>query len=283
MDTLLPHHGVASRRALLTHLSQAEIQRLVRTGGLRRVRRGWYATPTAQPVVVSAVAAGGVLGCVSALAWHDVWVPVSDRLHVRARPAAHRGPRRFCRQFGRPEPEGAAVDGLDTALRHAVRCLDDEGIVVVCDSLLNLNLMSRAGIEACLAGAPARIRSLVDRCDQAESGTETMVRLRLRSLGIEVRAQVWIDGVGRADLLVGDRLILEIDGRAYHVGSDRFEADRERDRNAVERGYLVIRLTYNQVLHEWPAAEAAILAIVRRRMHRTSTPPPHHRSQRRTG
>ncbi len=259
--------GVASRHTLLKTVSRAELQQLVRTGQLRRVRRGWFAAPNANPTVVSAVAAGGVLSCVSALAHYGVWVPPQDRVHVRARDAATRGDRSFCRQHGGPVAEDGAVDDIPTALRHAVRCLDDEGIVVVCDSLRNLKLMTPTGLTATLRRAPARIHNLLERCDEAESGTETMVRLRLRSKGIEVTPQVRIDGIGRADLLVGRRLILEVDGRMYHDSAVRFEADRQRDRNAVERGYVVIRLTYRQVLYDWPAAEAAILEVVRRRDH----------------
>lgn len=259
--------GVASRRELLETNSRSELQQLVRSGQLRRLRRGWFAGPNANPLVVSAVTAGGVLSCVSALALHGVWVPTNDRVHVRARSAATRGDQRFCRQHGGPEPEETAIDDIPTALRHAVRCLEDEGVVVVCDSLLHLGLMTKVGIATALQRAPGRVHNLLDRCDRAESGTETMVRLRLRSRGIEVTAQVWIDGVGRADLLVGRRLILEIDGRMYHDGAHRFEADRQRDRNAVERGYVVIRLTYRQVLYDWPAAEAAIMEVVRRRDH----------------
>lgn len=261
MDNL--HRGVVSRRTLMATMSQTELQRLVRTGALRRLRRGWYAADGAHPAVVSAVSAGGVLGCVSALALHGVWVPTTDRVHVRAA----RSGGRFCRQHGRPEPERAAVDDLPTALRHAVRCLDDEGIVVVCDSLLHLKLLTHSELEFELRGATAHVRALLGRCDRAESGTETMVRLRLRRSGLRVTPQVWIDGLGRVDLLVGNRLILEIDGRQYHDGPDRFEADRQRDRRAIELGYVVIRVSYRQVIHDWPAVEAAIMQVVRRGDH----------------
>lgn len=273
------HRGVASRRTLMTTLSEAEFARLVRSGKLRRLRRGWYATAQAHPTVVSAVSAGGVLSCVSALALHGVWIPETERVHVRARQSAARAGRQFCRQHGKPEPERTAVDDLPTALRHAVRCLDDEGIVVICDSILHLKLLSPSQLTFELRGATAHIRGLLNRCDRAESGIETIVRFRLRGLGLRVTPQVWIDGLGRVDLLVGGRLILETDGRLHHDGPDRFEADRQRDRRAIELGYVVIRVSYRQVMLDWPAVEAAIMQVVRRRDHCRALPT--HRAPRR--
>lgn len=139
--------------------------------------------------------------------------------------------------------------------------------MVVCDSLVHLGVLSRADIGSELVSAPGRIRRLIDHCDQAESGTESMVRLRLRRLGIRVDTQVVIPGIGRVDLLVG-RLIIEVDGARYHSDPESFENDRRRDRRAVQLGYTVIRLSYRQVLYEWADVERDILDVVRRRGHR---------------
>lgn len=267
------NRGVASLRNLAeVGIDRAEVVQAVRAEQLRRVRRGWYATEYADQAVLSAVSAGGVLSCASALQAHGVWVPPLSRVHLRVRAGTSvrtgTSTNGACRQFARREPERGSVDAVPIALRHAIRCLDDEGIVVVCDSLLNLGLMTRTEIAGQYVGAPIRVRQLLARLDRAESGTETMVRLRLRNRGIRVTPQVWIRGVGRVDLLVGDRLIIEVDGREYHAGSAQFEADRARDRHATQLGYLVVRLTYRQVLYDWPDVVEDILAVVRRRDHR---------------
>lgn len=112
----------------------------------------------------------------------------------------------------------------------------------------------------------------MDRCDRAESGIETMARYRLRAKGIRVRTQHEIPGIGRVDLLIGTRLILEVDGCRYHVDPDRFERDRERDRLAAELGYLVVRLSYQQVVYEWERAEESIMSVIRRREHLRALP-----------
>lgn len=57
-----------------------------------------------------------------------------------------------------------------------------------------------------------RFRCVLDKVDpRAESGIETMVRLRLESLNIRLRPQVSIPMVGRVDFLVGTSLIIEVE------------------------------------------------------------------------
>lgn len=269
-DALRAGHGVASSSTMArAGVTKSELRSALRQGAVRRIRPGWYATDWAHPQVTEAVAAGGVLTCLSALRLTGVWVPPTEkRLHVRARPSAHRGRAHdFCTHHGRPLPESGAVDDLATALRHALRCLDLEGIVVVLDSILHLGLMSSHELEQILRDCPDRIRAQLDRCDRAESGTETMVRLRLRKRGVQVTPQAYIPNVGRVDFLVGKRLILEVDGQEYHADPTQFELDRERDQEAIALGYIVIRMTYKQVVYRWAKPEAAVLAVIRRRDH----------------
>ncbi len=95
-------------------------------------------------------------------------------------------------------------------------------------------------------------------------GTETIVRLLLRGRRVRHRTQVSIDGVGRVDVLVGDRLVIEIDGAGFHTGPE-FERDRRRDFELVMRGgYLVLRLSYDLVMREWTSVQAGILELLAR-------------------
>ena len=48
----------------------------------------------------------------------------------------------------------------------------------------------------------------------------------------------------------------------------RREKDRAHDLELASRGYLVVRVTYRQVMQLWDTVEAAILAITQRREHR---------------
>jgi len=87
----------------------------------------------------------------------------------------------------------------------------------------------------------------------------TIIRLRLRARGIRLRSQVDIPGVGRVDFLVGDRLIIEADSVEHHL--PKYQSDRTRDRVATAMGYLMIRLTYEDVVYHWDTALADILAV----------------------
>ncbi|GAA1394196.1 hypothetical protein GCM10009599_18240 [Luteococcus peritonei] len=120
----------------------------------------------------------------------------------------------------------------------------------------------------CTLSARASARRAIDALDRGESGTETLVRLRLRARGVRLRTQVEIAGVGRVDLLVGDRLVIEVDSRAHHTGAENYANDRRRDLVLRSKGYVVVRLTLAQVMHDWPAVEQHLLAMIRRGDHR---------------
>jgi very-short-patch-repair endonuclease len=156
---------------------------------------------------------------------------------------------------------------MDIAIASAANCLDAEGLVVALDSMLNKRMIDMAAAKDVVASSRYARLQLAERCDaRSESGTETIIRLRLRARGIRLRSQVDIPGVGRVDFLVGDRLIIEADSREHHLPA--YQTDRTRDRVATGRGYLVIRLTYEDVVYRWDAAFADIQSVIRRRAHR---------------
>jgi very-short-patch-repair endonuclease len=162
---------------------------------------------------------------------------------------------------------GGAIDSLEIAAASAANCLDAEGLVIVLDSLLNKRMIDMAEARSIVAASRFARLELAERCDpNSESGTETMIRLRLRAAGIHLRSQVNIPGVGRVDFLVGNRLIIEADSREHHLS--KYQSDRTRDRVAIGLGFLVIRLTYEDVVHRWDVVFADIRSVIRRRAHR---------------
>lgn len=278
LEFALKHCGGVVRAKMLARcgLTHTEIRARVRIGTLSQPRWGWYAAADADPVVLSAVRAGGVLTCVSALARHGYWTPRAHHTHVRLTDhAAHRTRGvpsnkgfKVCRHVSANQRPDLAVDPALTALAVASGCLTDEELVAVMDSMLHAKKVDVDALRSALTDRSARTRALVDWCDaKAESGTETLVRFRLARRNVKVRTQARIRGVGRVDMLIGDRLVLEVDSREHHTGELAYERDRRRDRLLLELGYLVIRVTYHQVLHEWAEVQQSILAIVRRRDH----------------
>jgi very-short-patch-repair endonuclease len=260
--------GVASAAQLRTAgWSRSQINALFAQGWLP-LRRGWYASSSANSQVVRAVSSGGALGCVSALRMQGVWAPDSE-LHVRYSARAHRSRSgvRSCHPYRLDPPVLTAIDPMEIAVASAANCLDAEGLVIVLDSMLNMRMIEMADARATVVASRFARHDLAERCDpKSESGTETIIRLRLRAAGIHLRTQVAIPGVGRVDFLVGNRLIIEADSREHHLS--KYQVDRTRDRVASALGFIVIRLTYEDVVHRWNVVVGDIRAIIRRREHR---------------
>lgn len=263
----------SAARSRLGGTSPKALGRLVRTGAVERLRRGWYATPDVTPDIRRAVRVGGIVTCVSGLAARGVWTMPQVELHVLVAGGTEvRRREGICLHWTHDRVDLAqCVDDVESALRIAVGCLDLRAAVVVVDSVLNRGLLTVATVERLLGGSPRGRRVLALADGSAESGIETVARLGLRRLRVRVRSQVVIPGVARVDLLIGDRLVLELDGRRWHAD---FEADRARDRLLVALGYLVIRASYRQVMDEWDVIAGQIATLVRRREHRWRTTRP---------
>ncbi|WP_066039038.1 type IV toxin-antitoxin system AbiEi family antitoxin domain-containing protein [Herbiconiux solani] len=274
--------GVASTRQLADHgIGDAEVRAAVRRGDVLRIRQGWLALPTADREVVAAVRVGGALTCTSLLTRLGVWCAPDPRLHVRVpQSTGHVGsPTERGRPLRPHDPVTihrpawggsitSPVDGVVASLRNAMLCQERLDAIVSLDSALNKKLITMSMLSDLVAPLPAKCQALAKLVDPgAQSGLETKARVRLHGRRIRVRSQVEIAGVGRIDLLVGDRLVLELDGYQWHSSRTAFEDDRRRDLALKELGYIVIRLSYAQVMYDWPACETVILEIVRRREH----------------
>jgi very-short-patch-repair endonuclease len=61
------------------------------------------------------------------------------------------------------------------------------------------------------------------------------------------------------------RLVVEVDGFAFHSTRAAFERDRARDRALQAAGYAVLRITWRQIVEEPEAVVAALAAALVRR------------------
>lgn len=119
----------------------------------------------------------------------------------------------------------------------------------------------RAQLPASLA------RSLERAGHRSESGGESLLLFDLLGAGIEVRQQVRIAGVGRVDMIIGERLIVEVDGYEFHSTRADFEEDRRRDAASSALGYRTLRFSHAQVERGDPVVLASIRAAVARGDH----------------
>ena len=255
---------------------------------IERVRNGWFAAPDAHPDLVRAVRVGGTATAVTVARLDGLWVHDDGALHVRVphstgrlsspddrRVPLDRAAHRVCVHYSTSGGFDRARDPLTRALVEMLACTDDTAVLAAIDSALERGVVQPGHLDLIRAKLPRSRRTLIDRVDHdSQSGLETKVRLLLRARRIRFRTQAHIDGVGRVDFLVGDRLVIEVDGRAFHAGP-AFEEDRRRDFELVTRGYLVLRLSYRQVIDDWDRTRAGILALVARGEHRWSGRGPH--------
>lgn len=240
-------------------------------GRLERVRRGWVALPTADPLLVSAARRSVVLTCITQARRLGLWVheaPLSA--HVGATPGSAGGkPDTIHVHWARPllprNPD-SLVDPIENVLAIVAECEPYEQALATWDSALNKGLVTLEG----LAGynwRPAARRLLGEATPFSDAGLETYLRPRLRWLRQSIRIQTWIEG-HRVDALVGERLVLQIDG-AHHVGEQRSE-DIRHDAELRLMGYHVVRISYHQMMHEWPRVQDLIMRAVAQGLHLAS-------------
>lgn len=262
------HGGVAAARSLLARgITRDYLRRAWQAGAVLRVRRGVYASGRAHPLVLAAAAHGGAVACVSALALAGVWILGEYPLHVWLGAKGRSHPHESCRCVDHHDDGGTrfGVVPLTQALVQAARCIGREGFFVAYESAWRLGLLSAADRAEIRTQLPARLARLVDIArPDADSGLESLLRLRLMDRGIHLDCQVWIRGVGRVDFLLGGRIILEVDGRLNHDGPSLRHKDLLRDAHAAASGYETLRFDYAMVVHQWPLVEAAILARMAR-------------------
>lgn len=261
--------GVVRARALAdAGFGRAAIDRALAGNELTRVRRGWIAVPDADPYLTAAASAGVVLSCVTEARRRGLWVPDDTVQHVAAAPhAGHvrvRGGTRVHRARPVvPRHPDALEDEIENVLTLVSVCQPYETARAIWESALNKQLVELRAIRRLQLGPTARrLCAEVDRF--ADSGLESFAVHRLRWMRLPLRRQVWIAG-RRVDLLIGERLVLQIDG-GHHVGAQR-EADTAHDAELMLLGYHVIRVGYAAMVDDWPAVQARIMRAVAQGLH----------------
>jgi very-short-patch-repair endonuclease len=261
-------HGVISHPQLVAlGLSREAIQRRVRAGRLHRIHQGVYAVGhrrlTQRGRWSAAVLAGGAGAVLSHGSAAALWqlLPARGEIHVTVRRTLRK------RDMIRFHSQSLQFDEVTT---H-----DGLAATTVARTLLDIagtdpNQFERAYNEAEYRrlADPVGLAKLVSRYP-ARAGTpliqSTVPRGRTRfelesrflalveeqglltpefNAAVELEPGRWIE----ADCLWRDaRLIVELDGRAAHETTSRFDSDRERDRLLALAGYRVVRVTWRHL------------------------------------
>lgn len=251
--------GVARRGVLLRFVVRPELDRAVAAGEVVRTGRGVYAVPEAGHAVRIAHELGGQLSLTSA-ALHHGWAVkhVPDRPHVLV-PRWRRvggGPPAHVHWTDCPE-EGIATSE-DRTLEQCLRTLPFDEALAVADSALRAGYGARSLLALADRvrgpGSP-QVRRVAELASPlADNPFESVLRaIALDVPGLSVRPQVVIrDGsfVVRPDL-VDERLriVLEADSFEWHGSRAALAQDARRYNMLVVAGWLVLRFSYEEVMH----------------------------------
>lgn len=224
--------------------------------------RSWVAHPHVDAHLRSAARLGVALTCVTQVERLGLWSFGADRPHVVAPAKGHvLGETDAHVHWARPvvpRRPHQLEDGVENALALVAACQPYEHALVIWESAARKELIDRDVLLRLSLGPQAR-RILDEMSWFSDSGVETVVIPRLRWLRVSLRPQISIAG-HRVDLLIGDRLVLQIDG-GHHVGPQRL-SDNRHDAQLMLMGYHVIRVGYHQIVDDWASVQHAIATAV---------------------
>ncbi|MCP2032215.1 very-short-patch-repair endonuclease [Okibacterium sp. HSC-33S16] len=246
------------------------IRKAIGEDRVRVVRRQWLYTRRCPAPLVTAASLGARLTCLTAAKQLDLWTIDDDRTHLAvARHAVVRPSAGLRLHWGEPlVPVGPfeLVDPVENLLAHLADCQPFENAIVVFDSAVRKEMVNHVQLSKWQLRSRA-FRRLAQATSQfSDSGIESLPVIRLRRRGIEMRQQVFIDG-HPVDGLIGERLILQIDGYGPHSDPKQRRRDLAQDARLVLRGYTVLRFDYYQIMYGWDSVEATVLAAMAQGLH----------------
>ena len=165
-----------------------------------------------------------------------------------------------------PTAKGALCDGIVNILFHVARCVPPKDALAVWESALRQRRTDAATLARVEWRSESARRLSASASVLSDSGVETRFLLLMRSIGVAVRQQVRLLG-HPVDGLIGELLVVQLDGFAHHQAADR-RRDLRHDAELVLRGYTVLRFDYYQVLFAPHEVLQAISTAIAQGLHR---------------
>jgi very-short-patch-repair endonuclease len=277
--------GVAAAHELLRdgHTSH-RLTAAVRRGEVIRARQGHYVCPHLSQPEIEAVRVGGRLAGANGARHHGIWAPRTQALTVLVRPdaralrtrtdprarlaAAVADPLVRVAWSDRGAPGTRSVASPAVCLRGIALRESAAAAFASAESALFTGNISRAQLRRMVASLPRSRRGLLQLAgSRSESGGESLLAYRLLRARLGFEQQRVIAGVGRVDVVIGDRLVIEVDGAGFHTDIASFEQDRRRDALLSALGFRVLRFSYRQVEQRPGEVMSAIRGAIARGDH----------------
>ena len=267
--------GAAHWTELKASLTRDQLELALASGRVSRARRNLYVLADIREVRRIAIAAGGVASHLTA-AQHWGW-KVKD---PPARPCitVPRGSRKpagdlelHWQDLTPAETAGHVTRRVPTVIACA-RAYDAATALCVADSALREGQVTRHQLLRAAQGSPrtgrAKAISVAQLADgRAANPFESVLRWVCASVaGLCAVPQVEVEGVGRVDLM-DTRLgiVIEAESVEFHGSAEAFRRDVTRYTRCAQRGLVVVRFTWHEVMHDPDYVRGALAAVVRAR------------------
>ncbi|WP_372735619.1 hypothetical protein [Nocardioides sp.] len=287
VDALAQMGGVASRRGLVTATSRADLERALAAGDIVRLARGRYALPAASEARRAAHRITAIVSHRSACLEHgwevkhapkhpEVLLPKNRRLS----PASRRGITVHRADLTEDDIDGIATT-KDRTLLDCLRSLPFDEALAIADSALRHGFApSRLSALALGARGPGatRVRAVARLASgDAANPFESVVRaLSIPVPGLGLVPQVSIfegEFLGRPDLVdTRLRVAVECDSFEWRGSHPALERDARRYTRLAVRGWLVLRFTWSDAMHDPGYVQEMLVAAVAERTDRASGP-----------
>jgi very-short-patch-repair endonuclease len=287
LDSAHATNGVLTSRQLLElGVAEATIRRRVRSGAWVRIQPAVYLVEPKRilevPTIARAALLAGPKGAVAShlLAGHlygldglpdlvraELTAPIASGRHNAERLIVHRTAAVDIAETRQPQGF-SATSPTRTLADVAARCADWQ-LLAALDSSLRRRLVTTeeladtARLWAGRAGAD-RLRRMVRLAQQgSDSAFESRFRLALHDGGLptpELQIRVTIGRFSyRIDLGWRRwRIGIELDGRAFHSSAQAVLEDRRRQNTLLTEGWLILRFTWDDLVHRPEQVIAAV-------------------------
>lgn len=291
LESLTRTQRCATRATLIRELGSHLMERAIDSGALRRVLPGAYAPAriaTLHDVRCHAVSEGTrgrvLVGGRSALHLYHADFAAPARVEVVVTPGGHCPTAPWLRARRRPLPDVRGTPRRTASLTREDALVDAwtrgeprarAGIVY---EALWLRIVPPHRVRAAadrLARVPERDRLLAllgDFIEGAQSPGEVLARREVfvaeRYRAFERQVKVRVAGRSRVlDMLHrAARVVVEVDGDAYHGGARAVADDRERDAELAAVGFQTVRLSYRDLRDRPEWCRGTVDRVVRGRL-----------------
>jgi very-short-patch-repair endonuclease len=252
--------GLITRTQLLAvGVSPAAISRDLASGRLHPLHRGVYLLghPVAPPLAweLAALLYCGPTAALShhtAATLHRILPSQAKTIHVTI-------PDRRCRPRPGLHPHATALSPTDVTTHQGLRLTTPARTLQDLTHLLDPATLERATNEAQVLNLIPR--NAIGHPTVTRSEAERQLLDLLRRAGLPPTATNTNIAGHEVDILYAhQRLVVEMDGYAFHATRRAFERDRRRDGDLLAAGFRVMRVTWRQLTEE---PEALLVRVVR--------------------